>query len=200
MIDFGQIMFPEEKNVTVVYGKVCQIMGIPPFKMTTRTSEFDAQYLLVRSILITVGEKLREARGLPPQKDLDLLFKEAAIEFGLETLTPEPAEDQQAVQRLPAPHEMEDENGKFILPRKDCPQCGEKESMTIGPLCHSCKDAQREDGQAGFYKTMWKCQKCDFKDKSTQFFTQILNELKIDFGTGTKESMGIKTFTDEGEK
>ena len=90
---------------------------------------------------------------------------------------------------------MVDKNGKFIIPKKDCPECGQKECMNLFPLCATCTDAE-----GGKYKTKWECFKCNYKIKSEKFLTQWLNEMGVDFQSGMKADMGIKTATDDGLK
>ena len=78
---------------------------------------------------------------------------------------------------------------------KDCLHCGKKESMVLMALCRRCKDAEH-----GKYHTMWQCQECKVKDRSEKFFAQWMTELGVEMPTGTKEQLGIKTFTDTGLK
>lgn len=157
---------------------------------------FDASVHLETLRLIEVGRQLRRDKGLPEERNVSILHKEGAAHEGKEIVK----FTSRKVNHLPAPHEMQKDNGKFIVPRKDCPQCGEKESMFLGPLCHTCEDAKGENGEIGKYKSMWQCQKCKTKEKLEKHFVQILNELGVEFGTGTKESMGIQTYTDNGVK
>jgi hypothetical protein len=208
IIDFGKIMFPGEKNITVLYEKVSALLGIPPFKMGTRTSEYDASYLLIRSTLTTAGEKLREARGLPTEPDLNKLFEEAAVEFGMESLKPElpkKNEWQETIRKLPAPHEMKDEQGKFVIPRKDCPQCGRKDGLSLKDICPSCADSE-----GGKYLSWYTCEElgpdgkiigCGFKtEKSEKRLSQRMSERDPNWRGGMKKDLGIKTSTDNGLK
>ena len=206
MIRCGQLQNPQERNVTTLYEEMTRKLGVIPFNMSTLSNNWEAAPQLVRQILITAGQRIRELQSLLPEEDLEKLAHDTAIEFGLIDLDSAVQEEMAKVQKgevvskLPAPHEMKDEQGKFIVPRKDCPQCGEKESMILGPLCTTCEDAKGEDGKQGFYKSMWQCIKCSNKDKSEKRFVQWLTELGVDFGSGTKESMGIRTYTNNGFK
>jgi len=76
----------------------------------------------------------------------------------------------------------------------ECPSC-HKRSLVLHGLCRSCKDA--EDGK---YKTMLRCGECGYSQRSEDPIVTWLDKLGIEFGTQTKESLGIKTVTDEGIK
>lgn len=196
VIRCGQLLTPAEKNVTTLYEQTAPKLGVAPFHLGSRSSNWEAASQLIRQILITAGQKLRETKGLSAEDDLDKLYHETAIEFGLVNIDEVGGRVRtDGVNKLPAPHEMTDEQGNFVIPRKDCPQCGEKASMVLGPLCQSCEDAE-----GGRYKSMWQCVRCGNKDRSGKFFTQWLNELGVDFRSGSKESLGIKTYTNEGLK
>ena len=169
---------------------------------------FNPEIHKVKEIIIKCGRALREAKGLPEEKNMSILYDEASMALGIpmiETTTGD-------ADHLPAPHEMKNEGGKFIVPRKDCPQCGKKDSMMLGPLCLTCEDAKGEDGAPGKYKSMYQCGEkdkdgkivpetgCGYKERFEKHFVQICNELGVDFKGGTKESMGIRTYTDNGLK
>jgi hypothetical protein len=157
---------------------------------------FDVCEHKIRQIIIKAAEELRKVKGLPEEKNITILFNEAAPLFGIAPISLSSRKDGD---HFPAPHEMKDDKGKFIVPRRDCPQCHEKESMVLGPLCRSCEDAQKDE-YGGPYWTMWQCTKCQFKEKSEKPYVKWLVEFGIDFQSGTKESLGIKTYTDEGMK
>lgn len=152
---------------------------------------FDICDLKIRDLAIKAARLLRKEKGLPEEKNITTLYEEIAPLLGL----PPSKISSQQINHLPAPHEMiNTDTGKFIVPRKDCPSCGNKESMNLHPICQSCEDAE-----GGKYNSMWKCEKCQFKDKSTKYFLQWMNEMGIDIG-GMKNKLGIKTVTDEGLK
>jgi hypothetical protein len=164
---------------------------------------FNPEIHQIKLIVIKCGEELRKARGLPEERNITTLYEEASSILGIPTIQT----TTQDADHYPAPHEMKDEGGKFIVPRKDCPQCGKKDSMLLGPLCKSC-----EDSEGGKYKSMYQCGEkdrggkiipetgCGHKEKFKEHFVQICNELGVDFKGGTKESMGIRTYTDDGLK
>lgn len=145
----------------------------------------------IKNILIKCGKALREAKGLPEERNISILYEEAIKSLGI----PHIETNTEQTNHLPSPAEMKNEEGKFIIPRKDCPICGEKETMLLGPLCQSCKDAE-----GGKYKTMWQCQKCQYKDRSEKHFMKWMSELNVELPSGSKQSLGIKTYTDNGLK
>ncbi len=156
---------------------------------------FDPEIHKVKEIIIRCGRALREANGLPEENNITILYEEASRALGLPLIQTTTAD----ADHLPAPHEMMAPNGKFTIPRKDCPHCGGKETVFLGPICASCADAKDEEGKIK-YRTMWQCGSCKAKDRSEKFFSQWMTELGIEMPTGTKESLGIKTFTDGGLK
>ncbi len=158
---------------------------------------FDACEHRVRGVVIKTGQLIRQLKGLPEERDVTILFNEAAPLLGIPAIQ---LSSRQDGNHLPAPHEMKNEKGSFLIPRRDCPQCGRKDGLSLVSLCPSCTDSE-----GGEYHTMWTCidqgAGCGFKmDKSKKFITQVLSEMGVQFGTGTKESLGIKTYTDEGLK
>jgi len=151
---------------------------------------FDVCDHQIRQIVIRAAQEIRKAKGLLEEKNVTVLFNEAAPLLGV-IIT---SISSKTAFKLPAPHEMIDEKtGKFIIPKKDCPKCGEKECMNLFPLCISCKDAE-----GGKYKSKWECSKCSHQEISEKAFVQWLDELEIDFQPGMKADMGIKTATDKG--
>ena len=145
----------------------------------------------ITQIILRAGAMIRQIKGLPEEKNITILYDETVPLLGI---APKLISSNDA-DHLPAPHEMRKPNGSFIVPRKDCSQCGGKETMLLTPLCKSCKDAEK-----GKFKTAWICQACPNKEKSEKFFTQWLNELGVEIPNGMKQTMGIKTLTDEGLK
>jgi len=163
---------------------------------------FDPEIHKVKEIIIKCGRALREAKGLPEEKNISILYDEASMALGIpmiETTTGD-------ADHLPAPHEMKNEGGKFIVPRKDCPQCGRKDGLSLKSICPSCTDSE-----GGKYHTMYSCEEmgsftgkpigCGFKtEKSEMFMAQRMSELNPDWQSGMKADMGIKTVTDDGLK
>lgn len=146
----------------------------------------------VRQIVIKAGREIRKAKGLPEEKDITVLFNETAPLLGIAVQILRSTD----ASKMPAPHEMKQPDGRPIIPQRACIQCG-NQTMALFPLCSSCSDAE-----GGKYRTMWKCTHpgCEHKEKSEKFFAKWLDELGIDFKSGTKQSLGIKTVTDEGLK
>jgi hypothetical protein len=145
----------------------------------------------ITQLVLKAGAIFRELKGLPEEKNITALFNETAPLLGIVIAQMNSG----MVNHLPSPAEMRDEGGKFVVPRKDCPKCGEKENMVLFPLCTTCVEAE-----GGKYKSKWECSKCGHKDISEKAFVQWLDEMGIDFKPGMKADMGIKTATDEGLK
>lgn len=165
---------------------------------------FDVCEHQIRQVVIKAAIERRKDKGLPEERNITTLFNEMAPLLGVMVVPM----DSSQVNHLPAPHEMVDEEtGKPVIPKKDCPQCGEKEVMNLHPICSGCVDAE-----SGKYKTMWFCGEmdqsrnlipgtgCGFKDKSDKHFVTWLDELGIDFKNMSKREMGVKTVTNEGLK
>ena len=101
---------------------------------------------------------------------------------------------------LPRPNEMKDAAGNYTIPNKPCPKCGKL--AFLGSICQSCKDALDDKGNV-VYKSGYLCldPKCGFVDEKTgEWISQRLSKMGVEVKTGTKESLGIKTKTDEGLK
>jgi len=142
-------------------------------------------------IVINAAILRRKEIGLPEEMNITNLYNEMAPLLGIIVVPM----DSRMTNHLPSPSEMRNEQGNFVVPRKDCPKCGGKETMLLTPLCHSCEDAE-----GGKFKTAWVCSTCQNKEKSEKFFTQWLNELSVEIPEGMKQAMGIKTLTDTGLK
>ena len=154
-------------------------------------------------IVLKAGAIIRQLKGLPEENNITTLYEETAPLLGVTIVKM----SSQTANHLPSPAEMKDQAGKFIVRRKDCPQCGRKESMQLVALCQTCEDAEH-----GKYKTMWLCggkdlngnfipgSGCEAKDKSPKFYTQWMTEMGIEIPTGPKKDFGIQTMTDKGLK
>lgn len=156
---------------------------------------FDACEHKIRQLVIRAGKEIRKAKGLPEELNVTTLFNETAPMLGVPVIQ---FSSERHGNHLPAPHEMKKEDGGFIVPRKDCPICNQKQSVILAPLCTGCEDAE-----GGKYKSVWKCLNplCKgFKEKSEKAFVQWLNELGIEIPNGPKANFGIRTMTNEGLK
>ena len=142
-------------------------------------------------IVLKAGAIIRQLRGLPEENNITLLYNETAPLLGIIVQTMSSKD----VDHLPSTAEMRNEQGNFVVPRKDCPKCGSKKNMLLTPLCKSCADAE-----GGKFKTAWVCSTCQNKEKSEKFFTQWLNELGVEIPEGMKQAIGIKTLTNDGLK
>lgn len=163
---------------------------------------FDPEIHKVKEIIIKCGRALREAKGLPEELNISILYREASLALGLPLIQTTTAD----ADHLPAPHEMLVPGGqKFVIPRKDCPQCGRKGGLSLKSICPSCTDS--EDGK---YHTMYSCEEmgmdrkligCGFKtDRSEKFMVQRMSEENPNWEGGMKQGLGIKTITDDGIK
>lgn len=159
--------------------------------MSNTTEEWNACEQRVKTMVIELGKIIREAKGLPPERNITVIYNEtmALLNMVPSNFITTPG----AASHLPTPEESarENPNNPYVL---DCPVCGEK-SYYFTALCSSC-----EASEGGKYKVKFECFKCHHTEKSEEPVVVWLNKLGIDFGTQTKESLGIKTTTDEGVK
>jgi hypothetical protein len=162
---------------------------------------FNPEIHKVKNIIIECGRALRVAKGLPEELNITILYEEASLALGLPLI---PTTTREA-NHLPAPYEMVGPNGMPIIPRKDCPQCGRKDGLSLKSICPSCTDSE-----GGKYHTMYSCEEigpdrkpigCGFKtEKSEVFMVQRMSELNPNWQSGMKQELGIKTITDTGLK
>jgi hypothetical protein len=146
----------------------------------------------ITHIVLKAGRLIRQLKGLPEENNITTLYNETAPLLGIPVRTMSSRE----VNHLPSPAEMVNDKGVFLIPRKDCPNCNEKNTVILVSLCPSCKDSE-----GGKYHSAWTCQKCGIiTEKSEKFLTQVLNEMKIEIPNGRKQDFGIKTITDNGLK
>jgi hypothetical protein len=146
----------------------------------------------ITHIVLKAGRLIRQLKGLPEENNITTLYNETAPLLGIPIQTMSSRE----VNHLPSPAEMVNDKGEFTIPRKDCPNCNEKNTVILVSLCPSCKDSE-----GGKYHSAWTCQKCGIiTEKSEKFLTQVLNEMKIEIPNGRKQDFGIKTITDNGLK
>ena len=162
---------------------------------------FDTCEHKIRLIVIEFGKALRKAQRLPEENNITILYKEALGAIGVIDI---PITSRQT-DHLPAPHEMKNDQGNFTIPRRDCPQCGRKDGLSLKSICPSCTDSE-----GGKYHTMYSCEEmgpdktmigCGFKtEKSERFMAQRMSEENPDWEGGMKQELGIKTITDSGVK
>ncbi len=158
----------------------------------------------IRAMVVEFGKVLRKVQGLPEENNITILYQEALKAIGV----PEVKITSANANHLPAPHEMKDEKGKLIIPRKDCPQCGRKEGLALRSICSSCTDSE-----GGKYHTMFSCEDteidrnqikligCGFKtEKSEKMMTQQMDEENPNWRGGMKKDLGIETHTNNGLK
>ena len=152
--------------------------------------DFDPCPHKITQVVLRAGKIIRQLKGLPEEKNVTTLYNETAPLLGI---IPVQMYSTNA-NHLPSPAEMKGSDGRFIVPRKDCPQCGA--SMVLSAICPSCKDAE-----GGKYRSGYKCESCHLVDeKNEMFFSQRLSSMGIEIPTGPKQALGIKTATDEGLK
>jgi len=155
---------------------------------------FDPRVHQDRQTLIQVATVRRRLKGLPEEKNITVLYNEicSILELPLVEISSQDAD------HLPAPSEMKNEKGEFSIPNKPCPKCGKV--TFLSSICQSCKDAE-----GGKYKSGYTCDEkrggCGFVDEKTdEWITERLTRMGREVPTGTKESLGIKTITDDGLK
>lgn len=163
---------------------------------------FDACEHKLRQLVITAGQIIREIKGLPEELNVTVLFNETAPLLGIPVIQ---LNSRQDGGHMPAPHEMKNNMGNFVVPRRDCPNCGRKDGLSLKSICPSCTDSE-----SGKYHTMYSCEEigsegkligCGFKtDKSEKFMAQRISEENPDWEGGMKKDMGISTITDDGVK
>jgi len=146
--------------------------------------KFNAEEHLERIRIITYGRK-----KWPDEKNITKLYQMACKDLGVEAKTISTS----TASRLPTPEESakEDPKSKFSI---ICPKCSKK-SYVLHPLCKSCKDAE-----GGIYRSAFKCYECGKMERSKEPLVIWMQRLGIEFGTQSKESLGVRTITDEGVK
>lgn len=138
---------------------------------------FDPCNHKVNMILIACGELF-----FPEEKNVTALLNKTAALIGVQ---PEEFTSDQA-DHLPTPQET----GPFFL----CPKCGIKK-LTIDGLCPTCTES--EDGK---FHSKLSCSACGFSEKSIKHIVTQLIDFGHDFSSSQKETLGIKTITDQGKK
>ena len=154
---------------------------------------FDACPHLLRLVLIRAGQLLH-----PEEKDLSVLIRKVSMEMGMGGLPPLESFD---ASHTPSPEESLRERRELMRkavrprpPTKECPQCRQN-SFELFTLCRTCQDAE-----GGKYKTIFVCSQCGFRERSELPTTIWLDKMKQEFEMQTKETLGIRTVTDEGIK
>jgi len=151
-------------------------------------------------LILKAGAVIRSLKGLPEEKNVSDLYVETCLLLGI---VPKKVNSRNT-DHLPSPQEMKDKDGKFVVPRKDCPGCNGKEIVVLAPLCQSCADAE-----GGKYKSVWSCLQCGWKEKLQEPFMKALvntwrerglseEEISERLPSGDKRVLGIKTLTDKG--
>jgi hypothetical protein len=156
---------------------------------------FDPKVHEVKQILIKCGRALREAKGLPEENNITILYNEASMALGVPLIETTTLDSD----HLPSPREMMNPNGLPVIPLQKCPKCG-KDSMEIFGLCPTCEDAKGENGEPAKYKTKFVCKECSYSERSEKHMVIWLQEMGVDFGNQSKKELGIKTITNEGIK
>jgi len=156
--------------------------------------KFDACEHRIRNIAIRAAKEIRKARELPEERDVTVLFEWVAPILGI----PVVKFNSRMVDHLPSPAEIKDDRGEFIIPNKPCPTPGCGKITFLGSICQSCEAAE-----GGKYKSGYTCDKrfggCGLvDDKTDEWITQRFKRMNIDIPDGTKESLGIKTLTNDG--
>lgn len=152
--------------------------------------DFDACDHRMRQVIIRAGIQRRKDLGLKEENNITVLYNEMAPLLGVQIVQL----DSTIVDHLPSPSE------NINWPKIPCPKCGK--NSFLGSICQSCSDAKDENGNV-VYRSGYLCDEksggCGFvSEKTGEWITQRLLKMGWQVPTGTKESLGIKTKTDEG--
>ena len=143
-------------------------------------------------MVIKAGRYIRGLRGLPPEKNITVLYMETATLLGIPVNRPTSRE----ARRLPSSEYRGSKEDGFVSPSKPCPQCG-KPALLLS-ICPSCKESE-----GGKFKSGYVCNKntggCGLIDEKTEeWITKRLKRMGIEFPTGMKQDIGIGTITNDG--
>jgi hypothetical protein len=144
--------------------------------------DFDACLHQIRRLAIKAGKEIRKAKGLPEEKNITLIYNEVAPLLGL---SPEPLDSLIHGSKTPSPHETM-VNGRPLIPRADCPQCGEKDTLIPSSICRTC-----EDWEQGF-RSRYRCLNCNYEEKFTKTLSEWASEVNPDWRGGMKAEVGIE--------
>lgn len=153
--------------------------------------KFDECEVRIKGVILKAGKIFREMKGQEEEKNITKLYIEAAEILGVMPVFGRSTE----AAALPALYEKKGSDGKLLVPRKDCEKCGAVAEVVLYPLCRSCKEAEN-----GIYHSSWECLKCKDKIKSKKFYVEWLREMGVEFESGLKVWLGIKTITDLGKE
>ncbi|RPI53399.1 MAG: hypothetical protein EHM49_04395 [Deltaproteobacteria bacterium] len=137
-----------------------------------------------RTLIISFGKYLN-----PNEKNVTKLYTDACVALGIipGVFTSRDAD------HLPSPGESAISHPESPL-ISVCPKCGERTYVLEG-ICQKCKDSE-----GGKYKARKKCYKCGEQEKFEDHLVTVLDRLGISYGNQSKNSLGIRTLTDEGLK
>jgi len=166
--------------------------------------DFDPCPEQITKIILKAARLRRKDLGMPEEKNITVLYDEMAPLLGIAPTR----KSSLITDHLPSPSEMKTEGGTYVIPRRDCPECGKKDSFRLDPLCLSCADSE-----GGRYKSMWFCGEmvrgtrslipgtgCGHKEQSEDPVTKYKVEHGMEVEIGFKKAMGMETRTDEGLK
>lgn len=150
----------------------------------------------ITQVVLRAASIIRELKGLPEEKNITTLYNEYAPILGAPLGPMSSGTHGSALISRPIPTGMRDKTGKLMLPAKDCPKCGSKQSVFPMSVCSSC-----EDWKNG-YRSSWSCINagCGYKELFKTPYTTLLDEVAPGWESGFKKDMGIKTLTAEGVK
>lgn len=152
----------------------------------------------ITQIILKAGAVIRQLKGLSEEKNITLLYNETAPLLGMPPTQMNTGTHGNHYPSIAASAASLGKDAKFIIPSKPCPKCGKMTFLL--PICQSCKDAE-----GGKYKSGYKCDEnmggCGFiNEKTEEWWSQRLSKMGVEIPNGTKESIGVKTITDEGLK
>jgi hypothetical protein len=133
----------------------------------------------IRNLVIKAAKLRRKELGMDIENNITVLYNEMAPLLGI----PVVQMNSKTIDHLPSPAEMKNKDGKLLLPAKDCPKCGEKQSVFPMSVCTSC-----EDWKNG-YRSSWSCIKkgCGYKELLKTPYAALLDEVAPGWGSGFKK-------------
>jgi hypothetical protein len=186
---------------------------------------FDPCLHLIQMMMLAFGRVI-----CPEERDVSKVISTVSDKIGMLPLAqrlamhPRIFGSEPVVHHGPSPIVDNGVSKKMVLPTKKCIKCGKEEMDTITKkpvysahlkgICANCKDAEADPiTKKPKYKSMWFCGEQDDKtgvlipgtgcghiEKSEKHIVQWFTELNFDFQNANKQTLGIKTVTDEGLK
>jgi len=146
---------------------------------------FDVCDHKIRQLVIRAAQIFRSLKGLPEEKNITILFNEAAPLFGI----PSDSIPSSRADHLPTPAETVPPDSPLL---RICPRCKQK-SFLLNSYCPKCPEFTEQG-----YRSFFECMKCGYKENSTDPVVVWLEKLGVQFTNQSKQSLGLKTKTPDG--